>query len=162
MEMPPESKVTPLPISPRCAPPAAGCCRPVTDNDQRRRLARTRRHAEQGAHAELLHPLAIQDLALQALLRRHPCGVSGKQGRGQPVAGLIHELPREILRFGHDAASRQGLLMLGKGFREHQREAVHGLPLVLVLRLVAVCLEVAEQGALDGGGDVLRRGETGV
>ena len=97
-----------------------------------------------------------------------PCSAAIWRARSASTVGvrrLAGSLTRSRAKFCDSATMRpcaQGLLQGRRRLGDHHGEAVHGLLLVLVLGLVAVRLVVAENGALDGGRDVLRRGESGV
>ena len=67
IEMPPVSKVTPLPTSPRWAPRRLHCRR-VAEDDQRGRLGAAHGDPEQRAHAELPHAVLVENFAFEAVL----------------------------------------------------------------------------------------------
>ena len=86
MEMPPVSKVTPLPTRPRWSDPVRAL-RPVLQDDQSRRLSAALRYAEKRAHAELPHAILIQHFALEPSFRGHLARTIRETERGQRLAG---------------------------------------------------------------------------
>ena len=154
MEMPPVSKVTPLPTRPRCAAEAA-CLRPVADDDERGRLGAALRHAEQRAHAEAFEVAAFQYLALEPLLLRHLARGGSHFQRRQEVGGLVRQRAGEVLGLGQHLAARHRGVEPGRAVRAHHGKRVQRL--FVVAGLVAIGFEVAEDGAFHGG-----RGEFGA
>ena len=73
MEMPPVSKVTPLPIRPRCAA-EVGLLRPVLHHDERGWIGAALGDAEKRAHAELPHAILLENLAWRGRRIRPFCG----------------------------------------------------------------------------------------
>ena len=114
MEMPPVSKVMPLPTSTIGA--CVFACTVVLRDDEARRLGRALRHGEEGAHAELLDRLAVEHLDLQAELLAELLRLLAQVGRRAVVAGTVGELARQRHAGGDGLAARQALGdRLGRG-----------------------------------------------
>ena len=84
-----------------------GCSfgRRIRDDDELGRLGAADGYAEQCAHPEFLHVLALQDLAGQPLFPGHFARGFGHFGRSQPVRRLIGQGTREVLGLAHNAAA---------------------------------------------------------
>ncbi len=109
MLMPPESKVMPLPTSPRTG--AAGAlARLVAHHDQARLFFRALGDAPEGSHLQFLDLVGAVDLAGEADFVAHGAGTLGEDGGSHEVAGLEGEGAGEVLRFGEDGALGDGLL----------------------------------------------------
>ena len=100
----------------------------VLDDDELRRLPASARDREQGAHAELAHPLLLEDLGGHRLeLLREGGGALGEMGRRAHVAGPVAEVSGEALpgvdrrRFG-DGPARPGA-GVGTAARRMDRDA---------------------------------------
>ena len=74
--------------------------RAVAQDDHRGRLGAAHGDAEQRAHAELLHAVLIENLAFEALLLGHRPRTRRQHGRSHAIGRLIHQLSRQVLRFG--------------------------------------------------------------
>ncbi len=81
MEMPPVSKVTPLPTSPRWSR-GGGLFRFVLHDNQRGGLGASLRHAEQRAHSELPHSVLIEDFKGETVGLGHPARAFGERRAG--------------------------------------------------------------------------------
>ena len=107
------------------------------------------RHAEQRAHAELLHRLDVEDLDLDAEATKLR-GAAGEFRRIQHVRRLVDEFPREQNAIHHVVGRRKRLARGGD--IGHRDRDLRGELLVLVLfpGLVAVEFIGAQP---DAGGD---------
>ncbi len=92
-EMPPVSKVTPLPTMAIGSPPFGAGALPLHDDDVARPVAALP-HGKQRAHAELLQRLGPQQLHLHAELGQR-LGARGELGGPEHVGGLVDEIARE-------------------------------------------------------------------
>jgi hypothetical protein len=161
MEMPPVSKVMPLPTRPRTgAPPASRCGRRlVGHDDERGRFGGAFGDGPEGLHLQLLDFVRGVDLALQAGLVAHGLGARAEHGGGEDVAGFVDERAGEVLRSGNDKAFVEAganlLLGGGVGMAGDKGERVDGE--ILAVAAVGVVVLVAELGALHDGA----RGERG-
>ena len=104
MEMPPVSKVTALPTSPRTGRAGRGDLRLVTQDDYARRLDAALSDAEQRAHFQFGDFAVVEDFDAEADFLGHGLGARGKHARSEAIGRLVDEVAREILRFGDDAA----------------------------------------------------------
>ena len=131
---------------------------PVTQHDQHRRFGAADGHAEQRTHAEFLHGIAIQDFALQSEFRRHLSRGIGHGERRQPIGRLVDQVAAEILRFGQNPAALDSGIQTGRiaGHRERLDR------FLVVALLVAVGLEIAQDGAFDRGRSEVVAGKFGI
>ena len=118
---------------------------PVAEHDQHRRFGAAESHAQQRAHAELLHGVAIQDVALQAKFRRHLARGVGHGERSQAIGRLVDQAPSEILRFGQNPPALDSRIQARRIGRH--RKAVDRF--LVVAGSIAVGLEIAEDSAFD-------------
>ena len=136
IEMPPESKTTPLPTKAIGAAPSA----PPLQRSTTSRIARLGPlpDAEQRPHPEFGHRLLVEDLDLDAelhQLRR----AAGEFRRSQDVRRLIDESPCEHDGVRQMAAIRhRGAMAVGIGQGDDDLHRPFALGLVLLLRLVMV------------------------
>ena len=93
------------------------------------------------------------NLGCKANFPGHSLGAAAEFGRGEDVAGLVHQGAGEVLAFANDDALVEAGLevgaVLGVGFVQRQGEVVDAL--VLAVGAVEVDVEVGDQGALDQG-----------
>ena len=103
MEMPPLSKVIPLPDQAEhgLLGRAGGL---VAHDDQPRLLVGALRDAPERAHLQLFDLVWTVDFALQSHFVAHLLGAVGQDGRRHAVAGLVDQVAGEVLRFADDAA----------------------------------------------------------
>ena len=90
MEMPPLSKVTPLPTRPRCAG-GGRRGRAVAQHDQHGRFGAALRHSQQRAHPQLFHGLAIQHFARKTVFVGRAPGRFGHTIGGELVGGFVRQ-----------------------------------------------------------------------
>ncbi len=95
MEMPPVSKVTPLPISARWSA-GSGFVRRVLHDDQRGRVGAALGDAEKRAHAELAHAVLIEHFAGEAAGFGHFAGAVGEGQRGEEIRGLDGDVAGQV------------------------------------------------------------------
>ncbi len=166
MEMPPVSKVMPLPTSPRGV--GALLAAAVVEDDELGRLVAALGDAEEGAHAQLLHIFALEDLALQAALGGDGLRPFRHVGRGQVVGGLVGEVAGPVRRLGEDAAALDAAPE-GPQLRRLalDEDEIADLAFVLLFLLVALEGVESEDGAFyDGlgagfGAETARAGAVG-
>ena len=109
IEMPPVSKVMPLPTRPRTG--AAGCARGlVAQDDDPRRLDAAARHAQQQSHPEAGDLVLVEDLDRDAGLRGDRPRAVGKDARRQDVRGFVGQAARKVGGFTENAAALDGAL----------------------------------------------------
>ena len=110
MEMPPVSKVMPLPTKPEHRA-VRHPCRLIAQNDQRRRLLRSLRDAPECAHLQLVQLFGGVDLPLESDFSSHLRRALPQDGRRELVARLVDQGARKVLALANNHA-------LGKcGFR---------------------------------------------
>src|SRR5579885_613643 len=151
MEMPPVSKVTPLPTRPRWLEPEAAAGR----------FGAAHGHAQQATHPQLPHAVLVQDFAFQAVRGGHLAGAFREQGGRQAIGRLVDQLAGEILRFGDDTPALDSLPEVRSAGRCGDGELFEGLSVVLC-GLITVGLVVAQQGAFGGRARVFRACQSGI
>ncbi len=107
MEMPPVSKVMPLPTRPRRSRAGAvggGARRGVGDDDEGGGFGGALRDGAEGAHLELVEFFHAVGGAGESHLVAHGFGAGGEDGGGEDVAGLVDEGAGEVLGVGEDEA----------------------------------------------------------
>ena len=72
----------------------------VFEHDHHGRLVAALGYAEQGAHAELLHAVAVEDFDVEAEVVGDLLGLLRDDGGRHQVGGFVAEVAREVLGFG--------------------------------------------------------------
>ncbi len=106
MEMPPVSKVMPLPTRPRTGS-VGDALRRVAQDDERGRLRRALRDAPESAHLEFVQLFGGVDLPVEANLLGHERGALAEDGGRELVAGLVDQRAGKVLAFADDRRLRQ-------------------------------------------------------
>ena len=121
-EMPPVSKVMPLPTS-----TTGGCflhCAVVLEHDEPRRLIAAVGDRQERAHLQLFDLRALQHLALEAKLLRQRLRALSQIGRSADVAGQVAQISRQVHAMGDSKAAGGRRFAGGKvaalGYRERQ------------------------------------------
>src|SRR5215471_1472066 len=116
--------------------------RPISDKDHHWRLGAPHRYTQQRAHAELLHAVQIENLAVEALFFGHCPRPRGQYRGSHTIGGLVHQLSGEILRFDEYLAPLARRFESAIAVRNHNSELVDNLNIFLVT-LERVRLEIA-------------------
>ena len=160
MEMPPVSKVMPLPTRPMTGVAGASFGF-IAHHDERGRFVGALRDAPEGAHLQLFDLVGAVgfDFELGQVERfDHAARVLGHHGGSHAIAGLVDQFAGEILRLAHDAAlldgGAQGVAVV-QPWPTNEGEFVDAL--VLAVAAVFVGIEVADEGAFDHGLDGVGR-----
>src|ERR1019366_122660 len=82
--------------------------RRVAHDDQRGRRGATLRDTQEGAHAELAHPVLIENFEREAARFGHLPGTIGKGQRGEQIGGLDGNVAGQVGGFGDYAAFFEG------------------------------------------------------
>src|SRR3989454_4001933 len=123
IEMPPESNVTPLPISAIGAASAALPAPLVLEHDEPRLLLCTLRHREQCPHAFGLHRRAVQHRDAEAVLLGQLAGLVREVSRRTHIAGLHLQIAGQPVAGGDRVADAPPRLRLfGFRGRHHHRD----------------------------------------
>ena len=129
----------------------------IREMNEARRLLAARRHAQEGAHAELLALGAVQDFDGEALLLGQIGRGLGQVRRVDVVGRRVDEVAREPRGEREDLAGARALTDLARGAAVGREHDQLGHRLVVLLPLVAVERVGAEDGALHGGVGALAR-----
>ncbi len=104
IEMPPVSKVMPLPTSPSTGADAGARGR-MAQHEHARRLGAAAGDAEQQAHPEPRNLFLVQDFDVKPRLAADGRATFGEHGRRQNVCRLVAQVAREVARFAEHPAA---------------------------------------------------------
>ena len=155
IEMPPVSKVTPLPTSPSTAP-VAGRGGLVAQHDQARRLRAAPRDAEQQPHVQPGQPVFVEHVDLEARLRRPTWTAISANARGvMTLAGSFASARARLLHAARmypraaDRSAERG--RLGGRLLRDRDQTLDGDRLGVRVALVDAAVVRRQRQALGGG-----------